>query len=298
VFNLESPSVDLRKLEIFICVAEQQSFSQAAKKLHMAQPAVSIAVRKLEEELGTTLLERDNKAIRLTSEGQTAMAQAKQILMQVGELKDSMSELNGLLKGELNIACPSMLATYYFPDLLEQFLSRQTGLTASIIQAGTKRIESMLLQDEVELGVISLQGSHDGLEVIPLIKEQIVLCVGKNHEFNQKKRIHINTLNQLPMVLYQQDYFIRQMLDQACTEHSVLPDIRMQTNFLPLLTRMVKNGMGASVGLKIMAEQEQGIHGITLTPKMELQMAVAWKKGKRISKANQAFVDWLLERKD
>lgn len=298
MFNLESPSVDLRKLEIFICVAEQQSFSQAAKKLHMAQPAVSIAVRKLEEELGTTLLERDNKAIRLTSEGQTAMAQAKQILMQVGELKDSMSELNGLLKGELNIACPSMLATYYFPDLLEQFLSRQTGLTASIIQAGTKRIESMLLQDEVELGVISLQGSHDGLEVIPLIKEQIVLCVGKNHEFNQKKRIHINTLNQLPMVLYQQDYFIRQMLDQACTEHSVLPDIRMQTNFLPLLTRMVKNGMGASVGLQIMAEQEQGINGITLMPKMELQMAVAWKKGKHISKANQAFVDWLLERKD
>jgi len=298
VFNLESPSVDLRKLEIFICVAEQQSFSQAAKKLHMAQPAVSIAVRKLEEELGTTLLERDNKAIRLTSEGQTAMAQAKQILMQVGELKDSMSELNGLLKGELNIACPSMLATYYFPDLLEQFLSRQTGLTASIIQAGTKRIESMLLQDEVELGVISLQGSHDGLEIIPLIKDEIVLCVGSDHEFNQHKRIHIDTLNQLPMVLYQQDYFIRQMLDQACAEHSVLPDIRMQTNFLPLLTRMVKNGMGASVGLKIMAEQEQGIHGITLTPKMELQMAVAWKKGKRISKANQAFVDWLLERKD
>lgn len=290
--------MDLRKLEIFICVAEQQSFSQAAKKLHMAQPAVSIAVRKLEEELGTTLLERDNKAIRLTSEGQTAMAQAKQILMQVGELKDSMSELNGLLKGELNIACPSMLATYYFPDLLEQFLSRQTGLTASIIQAGTKRIESMLLQDEVELGVISLQGSHDGLEIIPLIKDEIVLCVGSDHEFNQHKRIHIDTLNQLPMVLYQQDYFIRQMLDQACAEHSVLPDIRMQTNFLPLLTRMVKNGMGASVGLKIMAEQEQGIHGITLTPKMELQMAVAWKKGKRISKANQAFVDWLLERKD
>ena len=191
-----------------------------------------------------------------------------------------------------------MLATYYFPDLLEQFLSRQTGLTASIIQAGTKRIESMLLQDEVELGVISLQGSHDGLEIIPLIKDEIVLCVGSDHEFNQHKRIHIDTLNQLPMVLYQQDYFIRQMLDQACTEHSVLPDIRMQTNFLPLLTRMVKNGMGASVGLQIMAEQEQGINGITLMPKMELQMAVAWKKGKRISKANQAFVDWLLERKD
>ena len=289
--------MDLRKLEIFICVAEQQSFSQAAKKLHMAQPAVSIAVRKLEEELGTTLLERDNKAISLTSEGQNAIVQAKQILIQVGELKDSMSELNGLLKGELNIACPSMLATYYFPDLLEQFLSHQTGLTASVMQAGTKRIETMLLNDEVELGVISLDKHQEGLDVIPLIKDEIVLCVSEDHPLSHRKRLNINGLNQLPMVLYQQDYFIRQMLDQACAEHSVSPDIRMQTNFLPLLTRMVKHGMGASVGLNIMAEQEQGIKGITLTPKMELQMAVAWKKGKRISKANQAFVDWLLERK-
>ncbi len=288
--------MDLRKLEIFACVAEQQSFSAAAKQLHMAQPAVSIAVRKLEEELNSQLLERTHRTIRLTIEGEAALKKAKDILAQVSDFKNSMSEYHDLLRGELSIACPSMLATYYFPDLLERFLTEHSGLTASIIQSGTQRIETMLLADEIELGVISVQGTHEGLEMIPLIKEKIVLCVGEQHPLKERKRVSIELLNQAPMVLYQQDYFIRQKLDQVCEQHRVSPDIRLQTNFLPLLTRMVKHNLGASVGLEMMAKQEPGVIGIQLQPKMEVQMAVAWKKGRSISRANQAFINWLVKR--
>ncbi len=288
--------MDLRKLEIFACVAEQQSFSAAAKQLHMAQPAVSIAVRKLEEELNSQLLERTHRTIRLTIEGEAALKKAKDILAQVSDFKNSMSEYRDLLRGELSIACPSMLATYYFPDLLERFLTEHSGLTASIIQSGTQRIETMLLADEIELGVISVQGTHEGLEMIPLIKEKIVLCVGEQHPLKERKRVSIELLNQAPMVLYQQDYFIRQKLDQVCEQHGVSPDIRLQTNFLPLLTRMVKHNLGASVGLEMMAKQEPGVIAIQLQPKMELQMAVAWKKGRSISRANQAFINWLVKR--
>jgi len=67
----------------------------------------------------------------------------------------------------------------------------------------------------------------------------------------------------------------------------------MQSNFLPLLTNMVKNNLGATVGLEMMANQEAGIYSIQLQPKMEIQMAVARRKGRTISRANQAFLDWL-----
>jgi len=285
--------MDLRKLEIFACVAQLQSFSKAAQQLHMAQPAVSIAVRKLEEELNHQLLERHKRSIRLTSQGEIALKKAQEILQQVGELKDSMSELDNLLRGELSIACPSMLATYYFPQLLGNFLGQHPGLTASIIQSGTPKIETMLLQDEVELGVITVQGKHEGLEVIPLIKQQVVVCVGEQHPLKNRKRINIKQLNHASMVLYQADYFIRQKLDNLCKQESVTLDIRMQSNFLPLLTNMVKNNLGATVGLEMMANQEAGIYGIQLQPKMEIQMAVARRKGRTISPANQAFLDWL-----
>jgi len=285
--------MDLRKLEIFACVAQLQSFSKAAQQLHMAQPAVSIAVRKLEEELNHQLLERHKRSIRLTSQGEIALKKAQQILQQVGELKESMSELDNLLRGELSIACPSMLATYYFPQLLGNFLGQHPGLTASIIQSGTPKIETMLLQDEVELGVITVQGKHEGLEVIPLIKQQVVVCVGEQHPLKDRKRINIKQLNHASMVLYQADYLIRQKLDNLCKQENVTLDIRMQSNFLPLLTNMVKNNLGATVGLEMMANQEAGIFGIQLQPKMEIQMAVARRKGRTISPANQAFLDWL-----
>jgi len=285
--------MDLRKLEIFACVAQLQSFSKAAQQLHMAQPAVSIAVRKLEEELNHQLLERHKRSIRLTSQGEIALKKALEILQQVGELKDSMNELDNLLRGELSIACPSMLATYYFPQLLGNFLGQHPGLTASIIQSGTPKIETMLLQDEVELGVITVQGKHEGLEVIPLIKQQVVVCVGEQHPLKDRKRINIKQLNHASMVLYQEDYLIRQKLDNLCKQEDVTLDIRMQSNFLPLLTNMVKNNLGATVGLEMMANQEAGIYGIQLQPKMEIQMAVARRKGRTISRANQAFLDWL-----
>ncbi len=285
--------MDLRKLEIFVCVAQLKSFSKAAKQLHMAQPAVSIAVRKLEEEFNSLLLERHNRNIRLTADGKIAFNQAQQILMQVNTLKTTLLQTDGELHGELSIACPSMLATYYFPKLLGDFLGLHSGLTASIVQSGTKKIERMLLDDEVELGVITLQGEHEGLDIIPLIKQQVVICVGNEHPYKNRARINIKQLQQTSMVLYQEDYYIRQRLDELCQQENVKLDVRMQTNFLPLLTSMVKNNLGATVGLEMMVEQEDDIHGIQLQPKIELQMAVARRKGRNISQANQAFLDWL-----
>ncbi|MGR6872389.1 LysR family transcriptional regulator [Pseudomonas sp. HK3] len=288
--------MDLRKLEIFVSVAQHLSFSQAALALHMAQPAVSIAIRKLEDEFNTVLFERNNRTIQLTSEGQLALDKAKAILQQVNELSTSMSKLDGILRGELSIACPSMLGTYFFPDVLGAFLGEHTGLTASINQAGTQKIPNMILQDEVELGVINQTSYHPDLEVIPLVTQKIVLCVNEQHPLNQQKRVHIKQLHDVPMVLYQNDYFIRQQFDSQCLAHNIQPDIRMQSNFLPLLTSMVKNNFAATVGLEMMPQQEPGMVGLELSPKIELNMMLAWRKGRLISRANKVFIEWLKAR--
>ena len=145
--------MDLRKLEIFSSVARCGSFSAAAEQLPMAQPAVSIAIRKLEDELGLTLFDRSGRRIQLTAEGNSLLQRAEAILQQVADLQHSAGSMNQLLQGELRIACPSMLATYFLPDLLSGFLSDYPGLTASVTQAGTREIEAMLLRDEIEVGV-------------------------------------------------------------------------------------------------------------------------------------------------
>lgn len=285
--------MDLRKLEIFLSVAQHQSFSAAAQQLHMAQPAVSIAIRKLEDELNVALFERNNRTVQLTAEGQQALNQAKQILQQVSEFKHNMQSFDGKILGELSIASPSMLATYFFPQVLGEFLSEHTGITADIKQAGTQKIVNLILQDEVELGVVNQTHNQSGLETIPLIKQNLVLCVSEQHPMAKKTSVNVTELNELPMVLYQSDYFIRQQFDQLCQQHQVQPDIRMQCNFLPLLSNMVKNNFAATVALEMMPQQEAKMRSITLKPHMYLDMMLAWRKGRMLSRASRAFVDWL-----
>jgi DNA-binding transcriptional LysR family regulator len=287
--------MDFRKLQIFTRVAELESFSQAALSLHMAQPAVSIAVRKLEESLGVTLFDRSGRKVSLTAEGHNLLGPTQAILQQVEDLQQASSDMEQLLQGELGIACPSMLATYFLPDLLSEFLTEHPGLRASVIQAGTARIEQMILNDEVEIGVTTTHesGVIDDLELVPLLKQSMLLCVTRDHPWAERRSIPITELQGSPMAVYESGYFIRSKLDQLCAEKNIQPDYRLQSNFLPLLLRMVRQGIGSTVGLPIMTDQESDLVGIPITPPAELSVGLAKRKGRTISRANQAFLDWV-----
>jgi len=287
--------MDLRKLEIFVRVAQLGNFSQAAGSLHMAQPAVSIAVRKLEEELDTRLFDRSGRRARLTAEGRRVLQRARRVLSEVEELQRATSAMKGLLVGELSIASPSMLATYFLPDLLSGFLSEHPGLQASVTQAGTTAVEQLLREDAIEVGVTTSgdPGAVPELDLVPLISEQVVLCMASGHPWAERSQIPIRDLHESPMVVYESGYFIRSKLDELCADAGITPDYRMQSNFLPLLVRMVKQGLGTTVGLQVMADEETGIVGVPLSPPTRLAMSLAKRRGRSISRANQAFLDWV-----
>ena len=282
--------MDLRKLDIFRAVAAQGSFSRAAEQLHMAQPAVSIAVRKL----GLVLFDRGGRRITLTAEGRTLLQQAVAILEQVASLQATGGALRGLLQGELAIACPSMLATYYLPDLLGRFLVLHPQLRTVVTQAGTDRIRQWLLDDEIELGVIS-GASEDAVgdfATAPLVDEEIVLCMAEDHPWAGRSAVPVAELQDSPMVVYESGYFIRKRLDELCASHGVSPDLRLQSNFLPLLIRMVKQGLGTTIGLAMLAQQEPGIVAVPFAEQPRIRLLLARRRQRSISLANQAFLDW------
>ena len=289
--------MDLRKLSIFTRVAELGSVQAAATDLHIAQPAVTIAVQKLQQELGIKLFNRMGRGIRITSEGEAVLQQAQLILAQVDALKQSVGERQQLLNGELSLSCPAMLATYFLPKPLGQFLSLHPQLRANINQDGTQNIRQQLLKGELDLGIVSLDEDtdHSALELAPLLKEQIVLCTRNDHPWAKKKNIQLSTLNASPMVLYEQGYYLREHFNRLCETQDVVPDVRLQTNFLPLLISSVKEGMGTTIGLNMMATQESGLTGLPFQPRQYLKMALAKRKGQALSHANQAFFDWVKE---
>lgn len=288
--------MDIRKLEIFASVARLKSFSKAAKELHMAQPAVSIAVKKLEQELNNDLLERSGRQIRLTAEGQETLLRATDILQQVQELKLHIEDMNDLKTGQLEVACPAMLASYFLPNLLAEFLLNYPNVKATVTQAGTESIEQQLLNNEIEIGFVIVDNAPKELDIIPLVSEHLVVCVHQNHRWAKRPFIAIKDLQQANMAVYKTDYFVRQQLDQLCEQAGIEPDIRLETDFLPLITNTIKRRLGISVALSMMAEQESGIKGVPLRPTVHFQMGIAKRKGRPISRANRAFLEWLQDR--
>lgn len=285
-------NMDLRKLDIFIQVAECKSFSQASKKLHMAQPAVSIAIRKLEDHFGCKLIQRNHRNLSLTQEGEQAYRHAKSLLAQVQQFQDSMQSMTQLLTGEVTLSCPSMLASYHLPKVLNPFLSHYQGLTASVKQAGTQQIQQQLLAGTVELGVVIADALNPALQAIDMAEEQLVLCVERNHALAAQQSVNVEQLDAMPMVMYEGGYYIREKFDALCAQANVKPDIRMQSNFLPLIAHAIKFNVGCGISLAAMPNNEKHLVGIPFRPPVSVRMALAWHKERTLSQANQAFVDW------
>jgi LysR family cyn operon transcriptional activator len=285
--------MDFRKLQIFLCIAEEGSLTAAAQRLGIAQSAVSIALRKFESELGIVLLNRSRRGIALTSEGHLLEARGQELLDRAAEIEEEMAARRGLVCGTISIASPSMVATYYLPRLLAGFLDSHPGVTASVTQLGTQDGQHALLDGSTELAVIVAdRQTPEVLESLPLKEERLCVIVPKSHPLARRTYLRLADIAKQPLVVYESGYFVRDVLDQLCAAEALSPDIRVTTNFLPLILNMVRRGVGATVGVALVAESEVDLKAIPIVPRVDVNLVLARRAGRLLSIANQRFFDW------
>src|SRR5690242_7419754 len=124
--------VELRQIRYLLEVVRRGGFTRAAESLHVAQSALSVAVGKLERELGVRLIDRTQRGAAVTSEGRAFVERAARVEQDVRDLELEMGELRGRARGEVSVGIPAMLATYAFPPLLAAFRKRHPGLRLSV----------------------------------------------------------------------------------------------------------------------------------------------------------------------
>lgn len=287
--------MNLRQLEIFRCVAERLSFSGAARQLHMAQPAVSIAMRKLESELGMALFQRARRRIQLTAEGEILLGHAGHLLQQYAQARREMGELRGLEAGVVRFSTTAMLGTYYFPGRIAAFRRRFPAIGIQVFNEGTRGALRLIADGAIDMGVVNLGESHPGLEVCPLVDEELVVCVSNRHRLARRKSITKGDFCAQQLVVYSEKYFLRELVTRIHREAGVEPKIIAETDLLGLIMELVREGEGLSIGLRSAALAEPGIVGIPFSDPMSLRLGMAWKRNLRLSIANRAFIDFLRE---
>ena len=200
--------MDLRQLRVFVEIVRQGSFTLAAEHLNIAQPAVSITIRKLEDELDLTLLNRNERRITLTSEGESLLRHAERILDHLASAETEMAEFRGLTHGEVRIGIPPMMSSYYFPQIIRDFHGRYPNLKLSVNGEGAARIQRMIAKGDLDMGVIAGQKFMEGLEYQRFLREEIVACVPLSHPLAARDKISLAEFLLEPLILFKEGYYM------------------------------------------------------------------------------------------
>ena len=241
--------LDNDKLNVFIHVANNLSFTDAAKQLHISQPTVSKYIQDLEHELGVQLFDRSGAKPRLTSAGKTLLPLARKLVRQSIELEELMSSLEEGVVGQLRIACSTTVGKYILPQLAARLCHLHPEISITILRCTPEHAVLNLLDGEADLGVVSFETCSADLDCQEFFEDSIALIVPSDHPWAIRSSIDPEELLTEPIIIREPTSGTRRvMLEQLAKYDITLDDL---TVFLELgnaeaIVSTVNAGFGVS----------------------------------------------------
>ncbi|NMN56463.1 DNA-binding transcriptional LysR family regulator [Xanthobacter sp. SG618] len=285
--------MELRTLRAFVEVVRQGGFSPAAKVLNATQPTVSKAVKQLEDELGVPLLDRIGHRSQLTAAGEIVYRRALTLLAEREGVVAELEDLRGLRRGSLRLGLPPLGASTLFAPLFAVFRSRYPGIEIRLTEHGSKRLEEMLLEGEVELAG-SLLPAKDGFDGQAVRCEPLMAVLPVSHPLAGRDRVTIADLADFPFILFEGGFALNQVLEDACARNGFSPQVAARSGQIDFIVEIAGAGLGVAFLPKTIAYQRR-TPAVRLSelaePGTEWHMAIVWRKGSYLSHAARAWLE-------
>ena len=205
--------MDTRQLAAFCAVVERKSFSQAAERLGVTQPAVSLQVRSLEKRLGQKLLDRSGRRVEPTEAGLALYRGAQRLLALEGQLLDELAAgSEGELSGTLEVGASTGPGSTVVPVLLCEFQRENAGVAISLSISDTQTVVDRVAERELELGVVGAARRHRGVAFEPFLRDEVVLACPPGHRF-AGKTIDLDDLRDEQLIIMQEGAGVRQVIE-------------------------------------------------------------------------------------
>ncbi|MGD3111654.1 transcriptional regulator CynR [Streptomyces sp. YGL11-2] len=233
-------ALELRHLRYLLTVAEHGSFTRAAEDLHISQPTLSQQVRQLERTLGSQLLDRSGRTVRLTDAGEAYARHARRALRDLAAAERAVHDVQDLSRGHLRLAVTPTFTAYLVGPLTAELHTRHPGVTLTVREMPQDRIETGLLADEFDLG-IGFRGPHlPGIAATALFTETLTLVAGAGHPADQRGPLPVRELADRQLALLSGDFATRGHIDGYLDRHRVSPRITVEANSIQALTEIVQ----------------------------------------------------------
>lgn len=241
--------IDIRKIETFLCAAEAENFSEAAKQLHLSQPAVSHQIKLLEQELEVRLFIRTNSGLKLTEAGRLLLPWARRLLHDMHDLKDMMASVQDEFVGNLRIACSCTVGKYILPAISARFRRRYPGVSVRILGCSPKHVALNLLDGEAHLGIISSEVGDAGLDTQNFFRDRICLVVPKDHPWASRGSVEPAEIVGESIILREESSGTRRMMLEGLATFDIgFEDLNvfMEVGNAEAVLELVAGGYGVS----------------------------------------------------
>lgn len=292
--------MNLNYLKVFFAVANAQSFSKAAKELHVSQPTISVQVKNLEQDLGVKLFQQIGKKIFLTDEGSTLHKYAKQIFHLHDEAEEAIKEYKGLTKGRLVIGASTTPGIYILPKILGQFRKKFPGIDTILEISNSQDIEQKIITNELELALCGGDViANPNIQAKTITHDNLVVVVSEEHPLANQKAINLNDILNETFIVREPGSSTRIALEHRLQQLGRKIKISMQFGSLEAIKQAVAANLGVSILSQFVIDQEvcAGQLHVVHIPELEIKrdIKVVFHKDKKLSAPTNAFLRLLKE---
>lgn len=283
--------IDIKQLKYFYTIVEEGQITNAAKKLHMAQPPLSYQLKNLENELGVKLLDRGSRNVKLTPAGLMLYNRAKQILTLTKTTIDELKDFNNGLNGTLSIGTVSSSGSSLLTDRLNRFHGKYPSVNFEIHEGNTYKLLEILSRGIIEIAIVRTPFSTSGINYIYLPKEPMIAAMTENFNWNDEVLIKIDELKDKPLIFYRR---FEKIICDACENSGFQPNTFCKNEDARTSLLWANAGLGIALvpksSLKLIGSSNL-IYKEIDNKSLRTQIAAIWLKDGYLSPAAKNFLD-------
>ncbi len=284
----------LSELRYIVAVAREHNFRRAAQRCFVTQPALSLGIQKLEEELGVKLFERKKTDVTLTAVGESIIEQAIRVLDEADKIKDLARQGANPLVGAIRLGAIHTVGPYLLPELIPELMKRAPDMPLEVEENTTANLETQLRNGLIDVAVIALPFDLSGVETTPLYDENFVVVVPIQHVWAEKKFVQPAELAGEKVLLLNSGHCFSNQVAEACPKLSRTGEV-LQGNSLETIRNMVASGLGITVLPDSATNQRYQSPLLKMIPFAQpapsRRIALAWRKSFGRTEAVQALIE-------
>jgi LysR family transcriptional activator of glutamate synthase operon len=291
--------MDLRQLRYLVALAEELNFTRAAAAEHVAQPALSQQIRRLEEEVGVGLVERTTRRVALTEAGELLAVRARRILAELVIAREELEALRGVDVGHVTIGAIHTMGPIDLSLALAVFHEAHPGVALTVREQASEECAELLRADELDLAFLSVTErveSHE-LGLHQLISEELMVLLPRGHALAGRAHVRMSELAQEHFISFRQGARLRELLFAAGRDAQFEPRVTLESNEAQRIRALVSRGLGVAILPRsdAMVPDADIVAAPIVDPALRRDITLAWRAGRRHSPATAAFLELALE---